>query len=350
MVLAIMGLFILCLFMILPRRRETARMASCQRNLMQIGTALGLYDQEPGITCRTSPSSAARRPRTRPARSRLCLWSSVWPTSGELTDTTSRPPKRAGLTHEGTACAWLHLRERSERDRRGFPCPGQLPGNHGRRHRRPQRRLRPGPAPQHRADRGGRRFELHGRVLRAARGRQPARTPCAVQLRPRARPASCLGLPPVSAHGLAGRRGGVVGRRQLAIHPLQPCLDPERRALVHRRRPPLGLHGRLERSRGRGQRPLLRSQRADLYSLGRAQDLCAWANVPEAPRDPPPSPQPARRRIPVLLEGPLDRFPAVDRSTGLHVPPAPSAHRRCSRSPRGSGSSCPSRTRGRRAG
>ena len=165
------------------------------------------------------------------------------------------------------------LRERSQRDRRCFPRPGQLPGNHGRHRRRPQRRLRPGPAPQHCADRGGRRLELHGRVRRTARRRQPARTPRAVQLRSCARPAPRFGLPPGSARRLAGRRGCLVARQQLAIHSLQPCLDPGRRALVHRRRPPLGLHGGLERSRGRGQRPLLRSQRADLHPLGRAQDL-----------------------------------------------------------------------------
>ena len=36
---------VLCVLMILPRQRETARMASCQQNLMQIGAALALYDQ-----------------------------------------------------------------------------------------------------------------------------------------------------------------------------------------------------------------------------------------------------------------------------------------------------------------
>jgi prepilin-type processing-associated H-X9-DG protein len=44
-VLVIAVCFVLCVLMILPRQRETARMASCQRNLMQIGVALALFDQ-----------------------------------------------------------------------------------------------------------------------------------------------------------------------------------------------------------------------------------------------------------------------------------------------------------------
>ncbi len=45
-VVAILGMGLLFLMMMLPRRQEVARRASCQRNLMQIGQALALYDQE----------------------------------------------------------------------------------------------------------------------------------------------------------------------------------------------------------------------------------------------------------------------------------------------------------------
>jgi hypothetical protein len=47
-VLALLVLFALIVLMILPRRREGARLASCRRNLMQIGAALALYDQANG--------------------------------------------------------------------------------------------------------------------------------------------------------------------------------------------------------------------------------------------------------------------------------------------------------------
>jgi hypothetical protein len=47
-VLALMFLFVLCAAMMLPRRREAVRLASCQRNLMQVGIALALYEQGRG--------------------------------------------------------------------------------------------------------------------------------------------------------------------------------------------------------------------------------------------------------------------------------------------------------------
>jgi prepilin-type N-terminal cleavage/methylation domain-containing protein/prepilin-type processing-associated H-X9-DG protein len=45
-VVAILGILALTLLMTLPGRRETARRASCQMNLMQVGIALVLYDQQ----------------------------------------------------------------------------------------------------------------------------------------------------------------------------------------------------------------------------------------------------------------------------------------------------------------
>jgi Protein of unknown function (DUF1559) len=59
-VLVIVVFFVLCVLMLLPRQRETARMASCQRNLMQIGAALALYDQNQRSLPQVPPLGAAR--------------------------------------------------------------------------------------------------------------------------------------------------------------------------------------------------------------------------------------------------------------------------------------------------
>jgi prepilin-type processing-associated H-X9-DG protein len=45
-VILVLSLLVLVLLMSLPRRREVARGTSCQLNLMRIGVALALYDQE----------------------------------------------------------------------------------------------------------------------------------------------------------------------------------------------------------------------------------------------------------------------------------------------------------------
>lgn len=47
-VILVLGILVLTLMMVLPRRLETSRRVTCQRNLMQIGMALALYDQETG--------------------------------------------------------------------------------------------------------------------------------------------------------------------------------------------------------------------------------------------------------------------------------------------------------------
>ncbi len=47
-VVAILALFLLAAMSTLPRRLEVARRTSCQKNLMQIGAALVLYDQSSG--------------------------------------------------------------------------------------------------------------------------------------------------------------------------------------------------------------------------------------------------------------------------------------------------------------
>ena len=47
-VLLLIGIVFFFLLMAMPRGRESARLAGCQKNLAQIGLALGLYDQTQG--------------------------------------------------------------------------------------------------------------------------------------------------------------------------------------------------------------------------------------------------------------------------------------------------------------
>lgn len=46
--MVVVGVVVLVLLMAMPRQRENARMASCRRNLMQIGLGLALYDRSAG--------------------------------------------------------------------------------------------------------------------------------------------------------------------------------------------------------------------------------------------------------------------------------------------------------------
>ncbi len=65
-VLLLIGIVFFFLLMAMPRGREAARLAGCQKNLAQIGLALGLYDQTPGLPTddrRTRPDRAARHLR-----------------------------------------------------------------------------------------------------------------------------------------------------------------------------------------------------------------------------------------------------------------------------------------------
>jgi type II secretory pathway pseudopilin PulG len=98
-VLAIMAMFALLLVMILPRRRETARMVSCQRNLMQIGVALALYDQgQKTLPCVPPLGDKPAAPGSGPL---VALLEELGlPDLTELTDAGSRPPKRRNLAPE----------------------------------------------------------------------------------------------------------------------------------------------------------------------------------------------------------------------------------------------------------
>lgn len=44
-IIALVGFLVLCVLVVLPRGRETARLATCQNNLMQLGKATQLYEQ-----------------------------------------------------------------------------------------------------------------------------------------------------------------------------------------------------------------------------------------------------------------------------------------------------------------
>jgi prepilin-type processing-associated H-X9-DG protein len=95
-ILVIMGFLALWLLMVLPRRRETARMASCQRNLMQIGTALSLYDQSQGyLPCVPELGSAGAAHAGSPLHALLGELGLA--DFSALSGTASRPPRRADL-------------------------------------------------------------------------------------------------------------------------------------------------------------------------------------------------------------------------------------------------------------
>ena len=183
--------------------RETARMVSCQRNLMQIGTALALYDQSQGfLPCVPELGSADAAHGGSPLQALLVELG--LPDFSALTDTTSRPPRRADLPQRERRVPGFICASDPERDCRDLPRPGQLPGNHGRHPGRPQRRLRPGPAP---------------------RASRRSRRPTARAIRPG------------SPNGSSATTGPNTPRR--SITPSRPARSP-RRAVPRQRLPPGG--------------------------------------------------------------------------------------------------------------
>jgi type II secretory pathway pseudopilin PulG len=109
-ILAILGVAALFVVMALPRRRETARSVSCQRNLMQIGVALALYDQSQGALPGVPDlGSAADGPGSGPL---IALLDELGvPDFTGLIDVKNRPPKppnapaREGRPVPGFVCA-----------------------------------------------------------------------------------------------------------------------------------------------------------------------------------------------------------------------------------------------------
>lgn len=110
-ILVILSVVLMVVLFSLPRRRESARLAGCRRNLMQVGVALSIYDRSEGCLP-TVPTLVADPPATGgPLRS--LLDSLVLPDLTELTDATKPPPSRPGQVP-------------GERFVPGFVCPSDM--------------------------------------------------------------------------------------------------------------------------------------------------------------------------------------------------------------------------------
>jgi len=108
-VLAIVALLAVFVLMSLPRQRESARLASCQRNLMQIGIALAMYNQAQGHLP-TVPELAGDGARRADSPLHALLTVLALPDFGELSDAKNTPPKGSGFVP-------------AERPVSGFACP-----------------------------------------------------------------------------------------------------------------------------------------------------------------------------------------------------------------------------------
>ena len=195
MVLAIMGIFALSLFMILPRRRETARMASCQRNLMQIGVALGLYDQSQGFLPYVPELGSAEAAHAASPLKALLVELGL-ADFRELTDTTSRPPKRADLTQEERRVPGFICASDPNAIAGAFPAPVSYRATTGDAADGRNGAFAPGRhlsiAQIEAADGSSYTAGFSERLVGDNRPEHPAR----LQLRPRARPTLRPGLPP----------------------------------------------------------------------------------------------------------------------------------------------------------
>lgn len=107
-VIGVVGVVVLILLLVLPRQRETARKATCQRNLMQIGVALVLYEGSEGRLPVVPVPGATPPPQGGPLKS--LLESLVLPDLTGLTDPRTRPRPRPGAVP-------------GERPVPGFVCP-----------------------------------------------------------------------------------------------------------------------------------------------------------------------------------------------------------------------------------
>ena len=237
-VLAIVVLFGLFVIMMLPRRREDARMARCQMNLMQIGVAISLYDQAQGFLPYI-PELGVEGVEPGVGPLKAVLMELGRPDLSALTDAKTRPPKLPDLAHDARRVAGFTCPSDPQTIGGELPRPGQLPGHHGRRPRRPHRPLRARPAHRHRPRRVDRRRRLHRRVRRASRRRRSARAPLAVELRPPPAPLPDSGCPRAGPTAWLGDAGTswveCTWRSTLYNHALTPnaepsCIADDRRA------------------------------------------------------------------------------------------------------------------------
>src|SRR3954454_15378915 len=90
-VVAILSFFVLVMLAMLPRRREVARRAGCQNNLMQIGVALVLYDRAAGQVPTVTPLGDDAGKGTGPLRALLEL---LGLSDLKGIDDETRPPAR----------------------------------------------------------------------------------------------------------------------------------------------------------------------------------------------------------------------------------------------------------------
>ena len=127
-VLAVMIVIALFMLMILPRRRETARMVSCRRNLMQIGVGLALYDQGQHGLPYVPPLGGESAVRGSSPLMAL-LVELGQPDLTDVTDTGDPQSKRRNPAPEGGRDPRLSLCKQPPRDRGALPLPGKLQGD-----------------------------------------------------------------------------------------------------------------------------------------------------------------------------------------------------------------------------
>ena len=127
-------LVLLVVVFALPRRRETARLAGCRRNLMQIGVALALYDESEG-SLPTVPRLGTDPAATGgPLKAILDALGLPDLTGAVGRRQTSRRPGRDSVPEERPVPA-SSARATGPTSRR-LPRPGLLPGDDRRRRRR----------------------------------------------------------------------------------------------------------------------------------------------------------------------------------------------------------------------
>ena len=116
--LVIVFLVVMVVAFALPRQRETARRAGCQRNLMQIGIALALYDQSERRLPTVPRLGTESAPTGGPLKA--VLEALVLPDLTELTDPSRIPKPRTGrVPGEGPVPGFVCPSDRAE----GAPSP-----------------------------------------------------------------------------------------------------------------------------------------------------------------------------------------------------------------------------------
>lgn len=121
-VLALLFLLVTIALFALPRRRETARRGACQRNLMQIGVALALYERAEGSLPTVPRLGTEPMPYGCPLKS--LLEALVLPDLTELSSNPKLPSRRPGVVAgERPVPGFVCPSDRSEASRVGFPAP-----------------------------------------------------------------------------------------------------------------------------------------------------------------------------------------------------------------------------------